>query len=620
MNTGKRDIVWNDNYSSLFSKAKGEFIDIKKYAQLGDTIGLMKEVIAKTLDDTRKLANTLKADTQKETCRNVWNFCFHHLQYEKDEPGIEQVRRPARAWRDRVQGVDCDCMTVFIGSVLTNLGIPFLIRLTKYQADDFEHVYPVALTDSGTIIMDCVVHQFNYEVPYTTKKDIDMKLQYLNGFEDDEDDDFEPMGEAAQYPEREYPEDAEALLWLGEDLEGLEGKAKRQERKAARQEKREDRKEKRQEKKENKPPLKERIKQGLHVINRINPVTALLRAGILASMKLNIGKVAGKLRYAYWTPAQAQANNMENGKHAQLQQIRDKLDKIFFGAGGKPENLKEAIIKGRGNHDKRVALNGLGAIIQPVSDYHDLQTIIGNQAFYEEFDGLHHPGIHGLGEPVSATAAITAASGVIATIAALIKKLGSLFKKGTPEDQKETLADNTADKEEQTRPFSMDKIADLVKKLPTSNSGKQIPMPQDEIADKYAPLTEDGSNLPAVPEPDEKELDTSELDEQEPQADAATGSGAASNLPAITKSAEITAKSEDKKAEKPGVGQWIKDHPVLTAGIVIVGVGGAIMAYKAYQKAQAAKKKNLAGTPSRTAKSSKKSKVARGGIAKVKLL
>jgi hypothetical protein len=190
MRTGRRSIVPGDEYSSLFAKPKGQFVDVKKYAQLQHTVDLMKEVINTTLDDTKRLANMLKKEDDYRTCEAVWKFCFRHLQYRRDQEGIEQVRRPIRSWQDRHKGVDCDCMTVFIGSILTNLKIPFVIRLTRYVANEFEHVYPVALIQNREVIMDCVVHSFNYQVPYKQKKDISMKLQYLNGIDDDHEDDY----------------------------------------------------------------------------------------------------------------------------------------------------------------------------------------------------------------------------------------------------------------------------------------------------------------------------------------------------------------------------------------------------------------------------------------------
>jgi hypothetical protein len=568
MKTGKHSIQSGEQFNHLFQTPKGEFIDIMKFPELSDTVSLIKEVILKTKGDTKALAQTLKRSTPIETLRAVWNFTFDHIQYEPDEQRVEQVRRPARTWRDRKNGVDCDCLTVFIGSILTNLEIPFLIRVTKYKVqNNFEHVYPVALIGNQPIIMDCVVHQFNYEEPYITKKDEEMKLQYLNGFEQyDEDSRASELMNG-----NDIPEDAEAF-YLMDDLEGLEGKAQR-----------EARKEKRQEKRENKPPLKERLKKGLNVINKINPVTALLRAGVLASMKLNVGKVAGKLRYSYWDQTKATANNMEPGKYQQLVQVRQKLEKIFYGAGGNPENLRKSILEGRGNRDKRVLLNGLGSINQPITDYSDIESIIGSDVFFEEFDGVQG-GINGLGEIASATA-IASASGVLATIAAFIKKIGPLFKKGSPEEQKEILADNTADATPIIPTDSTRATVDDLTPLPITANNLTIPQ----------------GTFPTVPTAT-NELDESELDEDgEPSANARS------------------APAPDKpKTESGGFGQWIKDNPALSAGIAL-GVG--VVLYKLYQKSQEKKQKQaLSGLPPKSKTTQQKTKSAKGGITKVKLM
>ncbi len=142
-------------------------------AQLQDTLNLMKKIIQETKEDTATLAIHLKGHTVKETCKNIWQFVYGHIQYTMDKTGIEQVRRPSRTWADRNSGVDCDCYTVFISSILFNLGIPFKMRITKYGGKKhFQHVYPIVPTPGGHITMDCVTDKFNHEVPYSEKKDI----------------------------------------------------------------------------------------------------------------------------------------------------------------------------------------------------------------------------------------------------------------------------------------------------------------------------------------------------------------------------------------------------------------------------------------------------------------
>ncbi|UZO81368.1 hypothetical protein NBT05_02580 [Aquimarina sp. ERC-38] len=143
-------------------------------ARLEDTLQLMQVVIQQTKADTALLAKKLTDKNLYKTCKGIWHFVYQHIQYKMDKTGVEQVRRPSRTWADRFTGVDCDCYTVFIGSILTNLGIPFKMRITKYGGKHhFQHVYPIVTTRNGNIIMDCVTDQFNYEVPYTEKKDIE---------------------------------------------------------------------------------------------------------------------------------------------------------------------------------------------------------------------------------------------------------------------------------------------------------------------------------------------------------------------------------------------------------------------------------------------------------------
>jgi vacuolar-type H+-ATPase subunit E/Vma4 len=350
--------------------------------------------------------------------------------------------------------------------------------------------------------------------------------------------------------------------------------------------------------------IKKVVKKGLHAINRVNPATALLRAGVLASMKLNVMKIASKIRFAYWSDAEAQKNSMDMNKFNQLKRIREKVEKIYFGAGGKTENLKKAILSGKGNRDRRVVLNGLGEIITPVFDEDELRTILGDELFEDEFSEVEN-GINGLGVVATGTA-IASATGVLATIASLIKKLGSLFKQGTPQAQQEVIQDNTDNQEEQTRKFS-------VQNLISSFSNKQAtptPIVQTRYASTQMPS-------PLVVESQSQFVDTPN-----------------------TRVVEDSIEPEPKPEEK-GFMAWVKKNPLATGGIAIAVVGGGYLLYKKSQK----KKKGLSGidgtlgapkkktkkptytkkrrspTKKRTTKTRRKSPVARASkVKKIELL
>lgn len=434
----REDIKVRDGfeYDHYFPKAKLITITKKRGATVSDTLKLIPVVVQETLFHTKRFADeVIKDETLEQTCRNLWEFIVNHIAYKKDEDGKEQVRSPARAWHDRhntdsegnPMGVDCDCYTVFISSVLTNLKIKHKLRITKYSENHFQHIYPIVPLENGRYItVDCVVKEFDYEEPYTEKKDTDMDLEYLNGVPS-----TNKIGDSQDF--MGLMDEQEALSELGKIFKRKAaggGGAKKPglfKRKPSAG----------GEKKKAGAKVKNFLKKGLHITNRLNPATATLRAGILAAMKINFMKIGGQIRYAYLTEEQAQQKGLIMDRYRKMKGILTKLEKIFYGAGGKPENLKKAILTGRGNRDKAVPMNGLGSLgdVDGLNEDMSLSQLIGNEMYADEMNGVY--GLGELGEPATA-ATIAAATTVLTTIAALIKSVGSLVpgKKGGKEDKK----------------------------------------------------------------------------------------------------------------------------------------------------------------------------------------
>jgi len=130
--------------------------------------------------DTAKIALYLKREKLADTLRAIWEFVYRHIQYKPDSPFEEQIRRPARTWADRHSGVDCDCYTVFISSILTNLHIPHYIRMTAYSSrKGYQHVYVIVPKHNSANLnkrneywaLDPVMDAFDAEKPYLYKKD-----------------------------------------------------------------------------------------------------------------------------------------------------------------------------------------------------------------------------------------------------------------------------------------------------------------------------------------------------------------------------------------------------------------------------------------------------------------
>jgi hypothetical protein len=386
----RRNIGDGDEYEHLFPPAPGKVYTVKKNAGLTDTVVFIPKVVRQTQDQTKQFAAFIKGKTLQETCGNIWDFIYHHIQYKKDEKGYEQIRSPRRVWHDRATGVDCDCYSVFISSVLTNLRIPHILRITKYRENYFQHIYPIVPTPSGFITIDCVANQYNFEVPYSEKKDFTMDLQYLDGMPGD------------------YPI-ADDLNEMGMGDLGKKGFLKNLQ-----------------------------LKNVLNVVNKINPATVLLRNGLLACMKLNIMNAAKRLRWSYLAPEKAAQKGIDAAALKRLVAVRTKLDKIFYGAGGKPSNLKNAILKGKGNKDKAVPLNGLGGFggldfagIDDINIHTPLSQLLGLDMYYSENTGEGGAdlmdGLGELGEPLT-LASVGAAMGVVKAIVASLKKVGDIFK------------------------------------------------------------------------------------------------------------------------------------------------------------------------------------------------
>jgi hypothetical protein len=176
---------------ALVPKPKNIEVEIESNADpLQDTVPFMKKRIAETVYQVEKLvqAPELRGTSLHDTVRKYYNFIFRHIQYVKDPDNVEAVRDPATLIH---QGKgDCDCFTVCLGAMLMAAGIPFKIRVAAYRGE-WQHVYIVVpkngdaskeLTSrSQYYTVDPVVHKFDYEEPFSKKRDFAMRLVSLQG-------------------------------------------------------------------------------------------------------------------------------------------------------------------------------------------------------------------------------------------------------------------------------------------------------------------------------------------------------------------------------------------------------------------------------------------------------
>lgn len=655
----KRTIKSGSEFDRLFPVAHGGTKVIQRAADLSHTMNLINHVVDTTLPDTIKIAKHLKGATLRQTAENIWWFVHDYIRYEKDAPGIEQIRRPARTWADR-KG-DCDCYSVFISSILRNLNISHTLRITKYGTNpSFSHIYPIIpIPGGGHITLDVVAEDFDFEVPYASKIDNAMQLHYLNGPDftgHAEGDDVEPTAMVVTR-NGELTVDAADLMDADDDLGFLKkitskigkGKVADAVRLAAQ------------------GKIGQAVKTGvqaaahhtkatIHAINRVNPGTAILRGGFILSLKLNVFNVAGRLRYAYLTLSEANALGLSVTVLNKYKGILRNVSGMFHRMGGKPENMRKAMLEGKGNRKNPIHPGqGSGNIISsfvrgpsddpiprhpatpsygrgglksavptsrrdrkflmPISGLRQqpsLRELIGDEIYFSEFphgmDGLGE-----LGEPATA-AALAAAAAMMATIAGLLKSAGDMKHQAERITGKPILTENLTPPSPLPLPHGLPET--------TEPTGTGTGDPLQEFIDMGPGLLPDPEMVP-VPADETVEVDPAAIAAAQDAHTTALANGASeAEARAAAQVAFVEATPDaDKKAPSAAV-EWFKDNwvwavPAGVAGAALLTWGGiALGNYVKNKKAENASAEKT--TPTKRAPANALSGPAKSKTAKRK--
>ena len=497
--SGYRAIKDGSRYNSYFPPPDERDRVIIKDGEVTDTVELMEKVVWKYLDDTKRIAPLLMRPSTHETCQAIWEFIHNFIQYKLDQRGLEQLRRPARSWAERATGVDCDCMSIFTSSILTNLKIPHSFRITKYSQDSWQHVYVIVpITGANNYcVIDAVVSEFNYEKKYTDKMDYNMNLKGINvavlsgvsgndhyeavmatslsgiglgattnqsdldklyqnlvatrnavaqnpslvSTVDDPQALIKMLDYAIQYWYTDKRNEAldilaknEAQLNLqngvntmnglnydpddlalsGINVKGFFTNVKKTVKTVGQK-------------------VGQAAKVAVKAVVKFNPLSIAARGGFLLAMKLNLGKMASKLKWAYGTQQQAAAKNVSAGTWQKSKDALVKVERLFADKlQGSRDALKNAILKGR-------AGNLSGYVEEQMSGY--------------------------LGDPASATVIAAAAPVIIATIK-ILKESGLIGKDEnvdmntlTSEVSSDPGAADAAAEFQQTDPNAIEKMA-----------------------------------------------------------------------------------------------------------------------------------------------------------------
>jgi hypothetical protein len=284
------------------NQPKFEGIDsvYKSKADNKDIRDLLEKLVPKAKAQMVEFSKRFKGATDEQTCRNIFNYLMNHFTYLAD--GEEQIIKLPSALLKKKIG-DCKSYSLFTASVLENLGIPYTIVYTSYNANPIpQHVY--IITQKGCII-DAVYGKFNQEKPPTFKYKKNMNVRYMAGISGN--------------------------CGCSGDCGCNNGIAGKQERQAKRAEKKEVRQEKREVRKEKVKQTLKKVGQGAKTIG-----LAPARAMFMTLISLNVDGFASKL-------AKTSTTNLLNA---------------WYKLGGDRTKLSNAISKGASRPIKKLGFLG----------------------------------------------------------------------------------------------------------------------------------------------------------------------------------------------------------------------------------------------------------------------
>lgn len=124
----------------------------------GTTSDIIDVIMLADIDSekyTADFAPFLVGDCDYESCESLYRFVQDNITYIEDPAGKQWIKLPSQLWESKTG--DCKSYSLFIGSVLKNMGIPFVYRFVAFAPGDVSHVYVVAFAEDGTeIILDAV--------------------------------------------------------------------------------------------------------------------------------------------------------------------------------------------------------------------------------------------------------------------------------------------------------------------------------------------------------------------------------------------------------------------------------------------------------------------------------
>lgn len=277
----------------------------KTHSDMADNADIRKAIfgaVPKAVEQTKEFAKYFKRSSSRETCKEIFDFLKHKINYVADGE-LQMIKLPSALIHTK-RG-DCKSYSLLTSAILTNLGIPHHFCLVSYNADPTpSHIY--VCTDDGCII-DAVWGIFDSEKKPTYKYEVKpngkMRVKSITGVNESS----PLMGKCGC--------GCNSVMCQT----GIQGKKERQQRRAERKEKRQER---RAERKANKP------RRGAKV------ALTLGRNLFLIAAKANLDGIASKMQKMDFS----------------------KISALWKKAGGNPKNLQKSISQGASRPMRKLGL------------------------------------------------------------------------------------------------------------------------------------------------------------------------------------------------------------------------------------------------------------------------
>lgn len=159
----------------------------KMNAVNSDIIRAIEKNYPEAVEMTKGVAETFRGHSAKQTVFNIWKFLRTEINYIPDPDEKQQIKLPNRFLSDAAG--DCKSFALFSAGLLSNLQMSVAFRFASYNFfnETPSHVYVVTKDEKGKeIIIDGVYKKFNSEKPYQYKRDINMTVETLSGFGDNQ--------------------------------------------------------------------------------------------------------------------------------------------------------------------------------------------------------------------------------------------------------------------------------------------------------------------------------------------------------------------------------------------------------------------------------------------------